>query len=1188
MSPTPSNVAGGILRISTSIAPALFSNELEYLYTGSGLSDAFEFLFDSEKRPEGEEDDESRVDKLRKDLVFMWRSRLYSDIRISLADDSPATRERDSTLAEDAQPIAVFSSHRFILASRSQYFRNLLLSPMLSQPPPGSAELPITVSLPSPPFTPPSLHFILGYIYTGTMYFSHRTFDLTTAFHIIRGATYLNMNALYSEMEARIVEEMMHGLFHAYLPFEQYELITGGRWGVGGCKCKQCQRRAPRILDFAMNPDVNNNILLRGAQRALSGMFGEGWCSAEFAKLPFDTRRNLLKGVQKRATPINAIPLLFAAHGAYARLKGNSSGETWVDDVKDMVDVVVKKLNEVICTSCEEVFEQEEWVAILERDGVQFGDLEKVNWVMDAIRNGLNDKNAGLVYQTIVSAILLRPHPTSNETLLPTMSPVRTAVESARVDVLHWLRKHNRWQMVHNAGGFEGLDGWAIKEISDDLDIPVDTLLAPPRESPNTGRKSNGHPPPLPSRVRGDAESTMSSLHASVVNQSRHRGGMVVPNDPPKKDNASVHSISRSSMFSVSSRATSKAPSIQNMPSSPPPANSAMTRAAPPGRLKTIPSSRIQSSVVPSELDIDQQAEDERPVTPTTPVQQSTPVSPSTSGSPATIRSPPTRPPPPIPLESNDTTSTLPSTTKSLRVSNSSASLSPNTAASSSARPKSTAQSVTSVRSTTSTLRKTSGGSTGPKGGLAPPPSNLTRSPSAVSSRSAVSTRSDSSKSNKSDNNKSTSSTPPPPPPPKSPRLSTATLETRRRTSSSASAKSGKSINTSRTTSTATAFVFHDNQGRILHPQPSVSGPKSLRPRRASATSATSSTSQKGGATTPKTTPKSQTRKLPTPPPIPPTPADLPKPRTPRSRQSSASGLTTPSGSVKRHASNASMRSTASAVGGERRKSTAPSVKESVAEDKAGQPYPPTFDLASVRSSTTSLALTESDFKGKHKSVGSSDRSSTPTVSDGASTVRGKDEQPELKRKKSNDTITESNGTRAGHATIRPQKRGPPSITPRPRKGITLNVGIPCIIASKRSRFRAFARYIGEVEGETGPWVGVEVPVGESWDERKLAGRNWNDGTLGGVRYFEIGANSNWDDGEQRAARRRRLDHLFSDRGAGMSGKKREGDVLALEKDRLKRIRSASPAISDAEATAETRGLFVRPQQVLYVVNAEH
>jgi hypothetical protein len=165
----------------------------------------------------------------------------------------------------------------------------------------------------------------------------------------------------------------------------------------------------------------------------------------------------------------------------------------------------------------------------------------------------------------------------------------------------------------------------------------------------------------------------------------------------------------------------------------------------------------------------------------------------------------------------------------------------------------------------------------------------------------------------------------------------------------------------------------------------------------------------------------------------------------------------------------------------------------------------------------------------------------------------------------------------------------PPGGVPR---GATLQVGIPCIITSKRARFRALARYIGEVEGELGPWVGVEVPMGDTWPGDKLDARAWHDGTWGGVRYFDIGGSMDWDFGDEMRStkRRRRLDGHGHGHGLSTTGKgggrtlKREGGQLDTVR-REKRLRSVSPVGSDS-MVAESRGLFVRPQQVLYVVDA--
>lgn len=384
-SPPPSTVPGTLLRLNTSINPTLFSNELEYLYTGKGFGEAFEFLFDtSESREEGDAE-ENRIDKLRKDLVFMWRSRLYSDIRIALSGNFSTSNHQDTT--------AIFSSHRFILISRSPYFHDALVSWGVTD----KLSEPFMLTLPSPPFTPASLHFTLGFIYTGTLIFSHRTYDLDTAFHIMSSAAYLSIDTLYDEIQARIVQEMMHGLFHAFLEFPEYERITGGKWGTGGCRCRQCARRAPRVLEFAISDDAKNPNLERGARRALVGLFGEGWCTSEFASLPQRLRESLLKGLAKRTTPMNVFALLFASQHAMNKL--SAVIDAWAESSREMILAARKTIDDVLCSKSEECFEQQEWVQVMEADGIRFEDGERVEWVMDAVKRGLTEKNAPMVYQ---------------------------------------------------------------------------------------------------------------------------------------------------------------------------------------------------------------------------------------------------------------------------------------------------------------------------------------------------------------------------------------------------------------------------------------------------------------------------------------------------------------------------------------------------------------------------------------------------------------------------------------------------------------------------------------------------------------------------------------------------------------------------------------------------------------------
>ncbi|KAH8073810.1 hypothetical protein BXZ70DRAFT_1068977 [Cristinia sonorae] len=976
-SPAPSTATGALLRLPTNINPVLFSNELEYLYTGKGFGEAFEFLFDtSETREEGNAE-EARVDKLRKDLVFMWRSRLYSDVKIALTGNFSSSNHDSTT--------AIFSSHRFMLISRSPYFHTQLVQWGVSQKP----DEPLTLNLPSPPFTPASLHFTLGFIYTGTLVFSHRTFDLDTAFHIMRSATYLSLDTLYDEVQARIVQEMMHGLFHAFLEFSEYERITAGKWGVGGCRCRQCARRAPRVLEFSLMDDVKNPHLERGSRRALVGLFGEGWCSAEFARLPQKTRDGLVKGLAKRTTPINVFPLLFASHDALRKL--NSVIESWADTVRDMVLHARKAVDEVLCTQAESCFEQAEWLEIMESDGARFEDSDRVEWIMDSVRRGLSETNAGTLYQTLVSSILLRPHPTETDaTVLPSTSHIRVQVEQTRMDIIRWLRK--RWVGVKQEGGFDALDGWALKEISHEIEVPIEDLFGPPPAAPTPTVKAGTPTRPAARstilKVEDNDTGSMHSLRASVISRNTSR-----PTEVVRSSAASVKSTA------TARTATSRTPTL------------------------SVTSPRPDSKLTPSSL----------------------------SSSRVSVAS--------VAESSKTTPSHISGTgrrTPSSALSTSEVST----------RPKSLAPSVKSVQSRASTLRKTIAG-----------PSTL-RPVSAASRVSTASTM----LSTTSDGGSSTFATAkseiPPSSAPRSRRLSSAS------THSTTSVK---------TTATSTPRVVRSRPPSSIgsKPSPSVKNKKSP------------------------TTPSDGTKLSPT---------------------------------IRKTPSSTSLRSTASAA------STAPKKKLPPSPSVPRTSLHGSKDPLPRKKSKTNLLVPSVDGPSHPR------RSEQPSSS---STFK-----PTLKRKSSGDTVTES--------TLA-DPTGKDSIP----RGSTLEIGIPCIISSKRARFRAYARYIGEVEGEAGPWVGVEVPVGDTWDDDKFDSQQWNDGTWGGIRYFDIGSPSDWEYGEERSSRRRRID--WSSNIGGQIGLKREGDQLSV--DRVKRLRSVSPAVSDV-SNSETRGLFVRPQQVLYVVDA--
>ena len=67
--------------------------------------------------------------------------------------------------------------------------------------------------------------------------------------------------------------------------------------------------------------------------------------------------------------------------------------------------------------------------------------------------------------QTLVSSVLLRPHPNEvNAPMLPPTSQIHVQVEETRVDLVKWIAK--RWLNIRQEGEFDELEGWESTTVS--------------------------------------------------------------------------------------------------------------------------------------------------------------------------------------------------------------------------------------------------------------------------------------------------------------------------------------------------------------------------------------------------------------------------------------------------------------------------------------------------------------------------------------------------------------------------------------------------------------------------------------------------------------------------------------------------------------------------------------------------
>ncbi|PPQ94293.1 hypothetical protein CVT25_004949 [Psilocybe cyanescens] len=209
------------------------------------------------------------------------------------------------------------------------------------------------ITLPSSPFSLASLHFPLGFLYIVTLIFSHRTYNLSTAFVILKAALYLSIPFLHDEIQARIVQEMMHALFHAFIMFNEYESLTGGKWGTGRCRYHQ----------FRTEQDLKNPVLECEACRSLVGIFGV--CVPTSEDLGLDS--------EGRWEEDDAHECVLTSHCG-----GACAGE--VGDQYRCMSGPRKPIDELLVKDSEKCFGAEEWMEIMENNGVRFEDGERVEW----------------------------------------------------------------------------------------------------------------------------------------------------------------------------------------------------------------------------------------------------------------------------------------------------------------------------------------------------------------------------------------------------------------------------------------------------------------------------------------------------------------------------------------------------------------------------------------------------------------------------------------------------------------------------------------------------------------------------------------------------------------------------------------------------------------------------------------
>lgn len=602
--PTSSQIHPAMNLHGTAASLADFRDMLAYLYTAEPHSHRTGSLLSADALP-----CDNDIDRLNADLLALWKNRQWTDLTLYVSDGttgsanqtaptaikpssfsnplaSPSLCSSSSSMlllppmadAEEEESQGSFAAHKFILVSRSPYFAAQFLSSAGY-----SDSNTSSIHLPSgPPFTPTALYFTLGFLYTGTLNFSQRSFDLTIAFEIWRVAAYLQVRSLTDLASSIIAHDFCHSFRCTH--------IAGA--------CQTCCKRVPRTLAFAASPDVGDIVLYHLALTALTtGEFACMW-DREVGSMDVSLRSEIVRAVcnnmqkddkEEHAGPANCLSILRQVMLLTTRLDSTRTVK-WVDNLRAMVEEITTSVQTQLILHFDGIVLSSGFSDLIEGVGMHYDVIERLfSLLLAALPT--HSHLAPQIYQSLVGNILLR----GEEGLA--RGTIRDKVEETRSELIKFLSK--RWVNVRAAAAFNSLEKWALKEIADEIDVAWSELLLPDEEVKREKEKKQASTSTAPTpaakrtstlqaaRNEGERPAGPINLRAAVLNRNAARIGASSGNrtngTPSSSSPATTTPVSRST--TATSTATRSTPG----PSTLRPASASRT-------LPTTPASRASAS----------------------------------------------------------------------------------------------------------------------------------------------------------------------------------------------------------------------------------------------------------------------------------------------------------------------------------------------------------------------------------------------------------------------------------------------------------------------------------------------------------------------------------------------------------------------------------------------------------------
>ncbi|CAJ0909015.1 1160_t:CDS:10 [Entrophospora sp. SA101] len=417
--------------VKTDADPILFQQELNFFYTGEEGSEEFLAAVDTT--------DELEQDKLKEDLIYMYKSKLYTDIEIILEyppqDNLEIISEEDEEL--DLVRSVTFKAHKFMLAARSEYFREILSS---SNPMDPKAA---TIYLDTSIFSQTAFNMILEYIYTGNLQYS---LTLETCEWIWVGSYYLGIKNLCEDCIHRIATRL-----HYFT-----------------CTCSECQIAMPSVAAFAKEYDVKK--LWQGCLHVLTKGFDIMWPHKNFAELDGIVREEILLALVTNIQNSDIMSIFKGCRKIISTINvKNITDSPWIGVVRKMTKQVKSSAIKVLVENFEQVCnEGHEFLDCVDGVGYSHGFLEDI--MSGVVHEGLNEQNSAKVLKSISSKLLTRPAVINAKSI----ETKRILVESKQY-VFEYMKRH--CLNIRQNGGFKLLNSWLLEEFSHSLGVSTQELL---------------------------------------------------------------------------------------------------------------------------------------------------------------------------------------------------------------------------------------------------------------------------------------------------------------------------------------------------------------------------------------------------------------------------------------------------------------------------------------------------------------------------------------------------------------------------------------------------------------------------------------------------------------------------------------------------------------------------------------